>query len=191
MGQLRKKGNHLVVTFGAEHRHVLKAEHLPQLFAQLGCLGGITLGRHHNVVGGAENIGRCVAHAADLAAGHRVGGNKFNALGQQRLHLGNDVTLNAGHVGDDGARLNKAAVLLYPVDKDVRIKGKKYQVGRADKLGVHGGSTAGNDALIQRVVHIPLLGGYGADAVALLCEGRGVAAAHQSQTDDEYIHILT
>ena len=70
------------------------------------------------------------------------------------------------------------------------IQRKHHHIRRPHQRRVDPGGGGADDALFQRKIHRRLLLRDGVHPVAPGGQPLGIAAAQQSQTDDEYVHIL-
>ena len=78
-------------------------------------------------------------------------------------------------------------VLADPIDKNLGIQGEYSQICLSDQLRIREGGTLADHTLLQSIINVFLLVGNGAHSVPLFGQGPGIAAAHQTQPDDQNI----
>ena len=178
--QLRHEADHLVVLGGRQLTDSSEAQNFADAHTRFDVFLGVLFGRNDNVVGTEEDFFVAVFNAVHLTACHRVGGDKFHAVGQNRLNLIDDAPLDARNIGNHGAFFDVLAVLFYPVDENMRIKRKNDDVRIRDKLRVNLGRRFFDDFMLKRIVNRGLRAGDRIDMIALFGKASCVASAEQS-----------
>ena len=164
---------------------MLEAQHLGKLPCPLDARRGVLFGGGDNeVCRGKIHLGG-VLHAGSLAACHGVAGDELHPRRAQRLHRLHKAGLDAGNIRKDAPGLEQGTVGSEPVQQRGGVQAKDDMVGLPDKILKIVSLTAGDIAVLQRVLQVSLAAVDAVHMEAGAGQLQRVLAAQQTQTHYE------